>query len=171
MGEEKMIRHRGRVQQLIASRFITLKAESSFCHSVVWCIWMTLTTVVQKIFLSEISTSACTIASSNIAWEGAFIMLVTHMLGVGRLGGEGFILSMCLAREFLKCLVAVLRTIRMRACWEGVLQARGSANPIMYLKMVVVAGVLLQVISASESIGASVEFAVLARILGLIVTE
>lgn len=111
MGVIEMISHGGRVQQLIASRFSASKTELSFCHSVIWCIWMLLAAVVQKIFLSEVSTSACTAASCNIARKGAFVMLITHMLRISRLGMERLILCLSLVRKLLECLVAVMRTV------------------------------------------------------------
>ena len=111
MGVIEMIRHGGRVQQFIASRFSASKTELSFCHSILRRIWMLLTAVVQKIFLSEVSTSACTAASCNIARKGAFVVLVTHMLRISRLGVERLILCLGLARKLLECLVTVMRTV------------------------------------------------------------
>ena len=106
-----MISHGARVQQLIASRFSASKTELSFCHSILRRIWMLLAAMVQKIFLSEVSPSAFTAASCNIARKGAFVMLVTHMLRISRLGMERLILRLGLARKLLECLVAVMRTI------------------------------------------------------------
>jgi hypothetical protein len=111
MGPTEMISHGGRVQQLIASRFSASKTELSFCHSILRRIWMLLTAVVQKIFLSEVSTSACTAASCNITREGAFVMLITHMLRISRLGMERLILCLSPARKLLECLVTVMRTV------------------------------------------------------------
>jgi hypothetical protein len=111
MGVSEMIRHGGRVQQFIASRFSASNTELSFCHGILRRIWMLLTAVVQKILLSEVSTSAFTAASCNIARKGAFVMLVTHMLRISRLGMERLILCLGLARKLLECLVAVMRTV------------------------------------------------------------
>ncbi len=52
---------------------------------------MCLSAVIEKIFLSEISTSANTAAAWNIAREGAFIVFFTHVFCVCGLRVERFV--------------------------------------------------------------------------------
>src|SRR5579859_5804546 len=94
-----MLVHGRGIQENAATRFSATHTELSFCHDILWRIWMFLSTMIQKILLPEISSSAYTIAAWNIARKDAVIMLVAHMFRIRRLRCKGFFLGLSLARK------------------------------------------------------------------------
>jgi hypothetical protein len=137
---------------------------------------MLLLAMLKQVLLPEIAPPANTVATQNIARECTLVMFFAHVFGICGHGQERLVLILSTARQQLESLVAMLRTTSVRADREYKFEPRPGCcryvrSSFVDLMMVIIADMLHEMISAPESIGTSMKFAILAGVRGFICTE